>query len=148
MTLKILLIWLSTQSKINTWKEKYKKDQKKKRNDTRKRSNKINCNAERKLKEMNKHCTDQLEKQQKIIEEQQLILCNGTEAQLAAHCSKSGMNQEAKDLHDNRRQVSPKLMEGVENKMYETKQEGSRNVKETKAIKDKDQEQSQKDENG
>lgn len=25
----------------------------------------INCNAERKLKEMNKHCTDQLEKQQK-----------------------------------------------------------------------------------
>lgn len=40
----------------------------------------INCNAERKLKEMNKHCTDQLEKQQQIIEEQQLILCNGTEA--------------------------------------------------------------------
>ena len=38
-----------------------------------------------------------------------------------AHCSKSGMNQEAKDLHDSRRQVSPKLMEGVENKMYETK---------------------------
>lgn len=118
----------------------------KKGKDTRKEA--INCNAERKLKEMNKHCTDQLEKQQKIIEEQQLILCNGTEAQLAAHCSKSGMNQEAKDLHDNRRQVSPKLMEGVENKMYETKQEGSRNVKETKAIKDKDQEQSQKDENG
>lgn len=58
------------------------------------------------------------------------------------------MNQEAKDLHDNRRQVLPILMEGIENKMYETKQEGSRNVKETKAIKDKDQEQSQKDENG
>lgn len=134
-------------------------------------------NAEKKLQKMKKNCTEELEKQKKKIKKQQLIHRNDTDAQLAAifkmldeitlvkedvnhrltnissrvlklvaDSSKSRKNQEAKDLYD-RRQVLPKLVEGVENKMYETKRESwSINVEETKAIKDKDQEQYQKDE--